>query len=69
MASTDVKSDVFYDLVSIQYHALQATNSYQEYLNDARSAENPEITEFIEQCKQQDMERAQRCHKLLADLS
>jgi hypothetical protein len=65
----DVTENIVYDIVSIQYHALQAVNSYQSYLDDAHSAEHGAVTEFIEECRQQDLERARRCHELLVDLT
>jgi hypothetical protein len=30
-------SDVFYDLVSVQYHALKAGHDYGQYVRDARN--------------------------------
>ena len=65
----DVTENIVYDIVSIQYHALQAVNSYQSYLDDAHSVEHGAVTEFIEECKQQDLDRARRCHELLVDLT
>lgn len=64
----DVTDDIVYDLVSIQYHALQAADSYKRYLEDAHSTDHPEITEFIKSCKEQDEHRARRCHQLLGEL-
>jgi hypothetical protein len=65
----DVTDNIVYDLVSIQYHALQAVDSYRRYLDDAHREDHAAITEFIEECKQQDIERAQRCHRLLGELT
>jgi hypothetical protein len=64
-----VTDNIVYDLVSIQYHALQAVESYTSYLGDAHSEEHGEITAFIEQCREQDTARAERCHELLKDLT
>ena len=70
MAATHaVTDDVVYDIVSIQYHALQALESYERYLEDAHSADHDDVTRFIEQCRDQDRERATRCHELLGDLT
>ena len=70
MAGThEVTDDVVYDLVSIQYHALQALESYERYLDDAHSADHDDVTEFIQQCRDQDRERANRCHELLGVLT
>ena len=59
--------DIVYDLVSIQYHALQAAQTYAKYLEDAEDHED--VAEFIRQCQQQDGDRAVRCHELLAQLT
>lgn len=64
-----VADDIVYDLISIQYHALQAADVYSTYLEDAHSADHREVTEFIEECKRQDEARAIRCHELLWDLT
>lgn len=64
----DVTDNLVYDLVSIQYHALQAVESYSKYLDDAE-AEDSEATAFIEGCLEQDLERARRCHELLGRLT
>ena len=70
MATThDVTDNIVYDLVSIQYHALQAVDSYDKYLGDAHREEHEGITKFIEQCRTEDLERARRCHQLLGDLT
>ncbi len=59
--------DVVYDLVSIQYHALKAAEVYDKYLDDAHGHED--VMAFIEQCKEQDSQRAIRCHELLGSLT
>jgi len=59
--------DIFYDLVSIQYHALKGAEVYEKYLQDAHDHED--VAELIRQVKQQDVERARRCHELLGELS
>lgn len=64
-----VADDIVYDLVSIQYHALKGSEVYSRYLGDAESADHPEITGFIQECKRQDDERARRCHELLAEVT
>lgn len=64
-----VADDVVYDLISIQYHALQAADLYATYLDDAHAEEHSEVTDFIRECQDQDNRRAQRCHELLKDLT
>lgn len=64
-----VADDIVYDLVSIQYHALKGAEVYDRYLEDAHRSDHPDVTQFIEHCKEQDENRAQRCHELLKDLT
>ena len=59
--------DIFYDLVSIQYHALQAAELYDKYLEDAHDHED--VAAFIREVQEQDRQRAIRCHELLGELS
>jgi predicted metal-dependent hydrolase len=59
--------DIVYDLVSIQYHALQAAQTYDKYLEDAQGHED--VRDFIRSCAEHDAERAKRCHTLLAQLT
>jgi hypothetical protein len=70
MATThELTDNIVYDLVSIQYHALQAIESYEKYLQDAHREEHGETTQFIEQCREQDRERVRRCHQLLGEMT
>lgn len=66
MAGTGA-SDVVYDLVSIQYHALKGAQVYDQFLKDA--SDNDDVKKFIEEVKEQDAKRAQTCHELLAKLT
>ena len=59
--------DLVYDLVSVQYHALQAATTYGKYLEDAQG--HDDVQEFFRQCQQQDSERAQKCHQLLGQIT
>lgn len=59
--------DIVYDLVSVQYHALQGAQAKDKYVADA--AEHDDVREFFEQCASHDAWRAQRCHELLAKLT
>ena len=59
--------DLVYDLVSIQYHALQGAQTYAKYLQDADG--HPEVQEFLREVIEQDGRRAERCHALLRDLT
>ncbi|GAA2460807.1 hypothetical protein GCM10010421_62860 [Streptomyces glaucus] len=62
-------SDVVYDLISVQYHALKAGHDYGQYVRDAENANKKEIAEFFRTVMEQDSERAARCHQFLAELS
>ena len=59
--------DIVYDLVSIQYHAMQGAYVYDKYLQDA--AEHEDVADFIRQCRDEDARRATRCHELLRELT
>jgi hypothetical protein len=59
--------DIVYDLVSIQYHALKAAQTYDAYVQDAEG--HDDVRAFFEQCAQQDAERAKKCHELLGQLT
>lgn len=59
--------DVVYDLVSIQYHALQGAQVTDKYIEDA--ADHDDVRSFFEEVAQQDADRARRCHELLAMLT
>ncbi len=59
--------DIVYDLVSIQYHALQAAQLYDTYVEDAE--DHGDVVDFIRECQEQDAQRAIRCHELLVSLT
>jgi len=61
--------DVTFDLISVQYHSLKAGHDYGQYVRDARNAGKEEIAAFFEQVMAQDAERAQQCHRFLAELT
>ena len=64
-----VADDIVYDLISIQYHALKAAEVYDKFLEDAHSSEHQDVAAFIRQCKDEDQQRAMRCHDFLAQLT
>src|SRR5215211_5045215 len=59
--------DIVYDLVSIQYHALQAGYTYGKYLEDAEG--HDDVLAFVRMCQQEDAQRAVTCHQLLTQLT
>lgn len=63
---TDITSNLFYDLVSIQYHALKGQEVYSKFIQDAQGKQ--EIVTFFEQVREQDIQRARQCHQLLQTL-
>ena len=60
--------DVFYDLVSVQYHSLKAGHDYGQYVRDAENAGLDEVAGFFREVMEQDSQRALRCHELLKQL-
>jgi pyrroloquinoline quinone (PQQ) biosynthesis protein C len=66
MGSTPA-TNLVYDLVSVQYHALKGGQLAEQFLRDAEG--DDEARAFFEQVKQQDAERAERCHELIAKLT
>jgi rubrerythrin len=61
--------DVFYDLVSVQYHSLKAGHDYGQYVRDADNAGLDDIAAFFREVMEQDSARAKRCHEFLKRLS
>jgi hypothetical protein len=62
-------ADVFYDLVSVQYHALKGGYDYAQYVRDAENAGLDDIAGFFRDVMEQDSARAKRCHEFLKRLS
>ncbi|MDQ3432388.1 MAG: hypothetical protein M3467_09250 [Actinomycetota bacterium] len=59
--------DIVYDLVSVQYHALQGVEQHDKYMADAE--DHDDVRQFFEQCAEEDARRAVRCHELLGQLT
>ncbi|MER7011905.1 hypothetical protein ABT324_10800 [Saccharopolyspora sp. NPDC000359] len=59
--------DIVYDLVSVQYHALQGAENNDRFQKDAH--DHDDVREFFAEVAKQDAWRAQRCHELLANLT
>src|SRR3954467_365705 len=62
-------TDIAFDLVSIQYHALKAGHDYGQYVRDAENAGQDEVASFFKQVQQEDQERASRCSELLKQIA
>ena len=55
--------DVFYDLVSVQYHSLKAGHDYGQYVRDAENAGLDDIASFFRNVMSEDSVRAKHCHE------
>jgi rubrerythrin len=62
-------SDVVYDLISVQYHALKAEQHYGQYIRDAENGGHADIAEFFRAVRKEDSERGRACHHFLSELS
>ncbi|SFF22134.1 acyl carrier protein [Blastococcus tunisiensis] len=60
--------DVYYDLISVQYHSLKAGHDYGQYVRDAENAGLDDVANFFRQVMDEDSARAKRCHELLGRL-
>ena len=61
--------DVYYDLISVQYHSLKAGHDYGQYVRDADNAGLSDIAGFFREVMEQDSARAARCHEYLKQLT
>ncbi|CCG05536.1 hypothetical protein [Blastococcus saxobsidens] len=60
--------DVYYDLISVQYHSLKAGHDYGQYVRDAENAGLDDVASFFRDVMAEDSARAKRCHELLGRL-
>jgi rubrerythrin len=59
--------DQVYGVVSVLYHALQGTQTYEQYANDARKAGDSELEEFFNTCRAEEIARAKQAKSLLLE--
>jgi hypothetical protein len=59
--------DVVYDLVSVQYHALNGAQLYEKFVSDADGHED--VQAFFRRCAEEDARRANQCHELIGKLT
>ena len=59
--------DVVYDLVSVQYHALNGAQLYEKFISDADG--HDDVKAFFQQCAEDDARRANQCHELIGKLT
>lgn len=59
--------DVVYDLISVQFHALNGSQLYEKFKQDAH--DHQEVRAFFDECASADADRANRCHELITQLT
>ena len=58
-------SNVYYNLVSIMYHALNGAQTYDTYISDAEQSGDNDLAQFFRSVQQEDQRRAERAKQLL----
>ncbi len=61
--STTSVANTHFDLVSVLYHSLRASQTCDQYIRDAQG--DQELVQFFQQIKKQDDQCAQQAMKLL----
>ena len=64
-SDTHGTSDSVYGLVSVLYHALQGSQTYQQYVQDAERGGDQELSKFFQRCREEENERADAAKALL----
>jgi len=62
-----VLPDDTFGVVSILYHALQGSETIQQYIEDARESGDEDLIEFFDDCVQKQDEMARRARSLLIE--
>jgi hypothetical protein len=57
--------DVHYNLISVIYHALQGSETYEKYVKDAERSGDRELARFLRDVQQENRHRAERAKELL----
>lgn len=60
------EQDTSYNLISVLYHALQAAETYGQYIEDAEDNDDDELVRMFEQVRASQMDIAERAKRLLA---
>jgi hypothetical protein len=60
-------SDESYALISVLYHVLQGADTLDQYIQDARAANDQELASFFEETREAYAERAEQGKLLLAE--
>jgi len=58
--------NLYFDLVSIVYHSLEAAQTYATYLNDAQQSGNQQFIQLVQQMQQQNDQWSQQAKQLLS---
>jgi len=58
--------DENYDLISVLYHALKGAETAGQYLEDAQTSGDEELTDFLEETRDEYNDRAREARELLA---
>ena len=67
MATHEAMRDEHYDLVSVLYHALQSSETIEQYLRDAEEAGDIALAEFFRELRDEDLSRVERAKVLLRE--
>ncbi len=57
--------DTHYNIISVLYHALQAAETIDQYIQDAEQSGNQDIAQFFRDVKEENKRRADRAKQLL----
>jgi hypothetical protein len=60
-------ADKSYALISVLYHALQGAETLNQYIEDARRADDEDLASFFEETREAYAERATEAKELLAE--
>ncbi len=57
----------YYNLVSVLYHTLEASSTYQQYIDDAQQAGDNELAEFFRNLHEETRRCSEQAKQLLRD--
>ena len=58
-------SNEYYNPVSILYHSLQGTQTYNTYIRDAEQNGDRDLAQFFREVQQEDQRRSERAKQLI----
>ncbi len=58
-------SNMYYNLVSVLYHSLQAAQTSASYIQDAQQSGNQQVAQFFQQVQQQANQQANQAKQLI----